>query len=82
MHASALRARSLGLVLGFALALGCSTAEPTTQPAGEDPSFDQLRPHVGDPAPQLSLESLGGTRVSLPMSKQDRAAVLIFGSFS
>jgi hypothetical protein len=37
---------------------------------------------VGDPAPPLSLDSLAGPRVSLPQSNADRAAVLIFGSYS
>lgn len=87
-----MRASPLTLVLGFGLSLACSSADRSTQSQpteaqteqapDEHPSFDQLRPHVGDPAPALSLETLAGSRVSLPMAKADRAAVLIFGSFS
>lgn len=82
--------------LPFALALGCSSADrspPADQavaqvepdssaPEPKRPSFDQRAPIVGDPAPPLSLETLAGERVSLPGSNADRAAVLIFGSFS
>jgi hypothetical protein len=79
--------RSLALVLGLGLSLACSSGERGTQPAepeapSEEPSFDELRPHVGDPAPAISLATLDGSRVSLPMSDADRAAILIFGSFS
>lgn len=58
-----------------------SPVEP--EPAKQKrPSFDQRRPFVGDPAPPLSLDTLAGSHVSLPGSNADRAAVLIFGSFS
>jgi hypothetical protein len=88
-----MRAASL-CALPFAFALACSSgsqppeqattqAEPTSSDSPEKrPSFDQRRPFVGDPAPPLSLETLAGGRVSLPGSNADRAAVLIFGSFS
>jgi hypothetical protein len=55
-------------------------AEPPAKP--KRLPFDQRKPFVGDPAPPLSLETLAGSRVSLPGSNADRAAVLIFGSFS
>jgi hypothetical protein len=80
--------RSLTLVLGLVVS-ACSSAEHATEAAppepevgGEHSSFAELRPHVGDRAPAISLETLAGSRVSLPMSDADRAAVLIFGSFS
>jgi hypothetical protein len=58
-----------------------STSEPPAKPA-KQPGFDQRAPLIGDPAPPISLTTLTGSRVSLPMSNADRAAVLIFGSFS
>lgn len=78
-------------MLGLVLSSACSSAEHRTdatpaepEPAvgDEHPSFAELRPHVGERAPVISLETLDGARVSLPMSDADRAAVLIFGSFS
>ena len=84
--------------LPFALSLACSSADRQPAPnqdeatARAEPTelvdkpkrlpFDQRRPFIGDPAPPLSLDTLAGTRVSLPGSNADRAAVLIFGSFS
>ncbi len=69
----------LGLTLGLALA--CSTAEPSVTP-GPTESEAPERPHVGDRAPAISLAMLAGPRVELPQSNADRAAVVIFGSFS
>jgi hypothetical protein len=81
-------ARSLTLSLCLGLTLACSSTERSTADvaaptdAHAQPSFAEQRPHVGDPAPTISLTSLAGERVSLPMFAADRAAVLIFGSFS
>lgn len=64
-------------------AVSAPAPTPAEAPApAKRPSFDQRAPLVGDPAPPLSLDTLAGERVSLPMSNADRAAVLIFGSFS
>jgi hypothetical protein len=80
-----------GTLLGLGLALGCALAsKPENAPEQaatqaepqKRPSFDQRSPRVGDPAPPLSLDTLAGERVTLPMSDADRAAILIFGSFS
>lgn len=51
-------------------------------PPGKRPSFDQRAPQVGDPAPPIALATLAGEQVTLPGSAADRAAILIFGSFS
>jgi hypothetical protein len=76
-----MRVRPLTLVLACMLA--CSRTEgPSEKPPDEEPSFAAMQPCVGDPAPPLSLETLSGGRVTLPMSDADRAAILIFGSFS
>lgn len=83
--------RSLTLLLGLVLPSACSSAEHRSEAAPVEPapdvgdehlSFAELRPHVGERAPVISLATLDGTRVTLPMSDADRAAVLIFGSFS
>jgi hypothetical protein len=92
-----MRASVLCVVFGLSLACSSAEREPTprstanqTEPETSErpakppkqPSFDQRAPMVGDPAPAISLATLAGSRVTLPMSNADRAAVLIFGSFS
>ncbi|HLT36295.1 MAG TPA: hypothetical protein VK034_08415 [Enhygromyxa sp.] len=57
-------------------------AVPKIEPPARRPSFDQRAPSVGDSAPPIALATLTGDQVALPMSGADRAAVLIFGSFS
>lgn len=81
MRASSLGAFSLTLMVSLA----CSSVDrgPTPNPtAAAAPDADPHWPEVGEPAPPLTLTTLSGSRVSLPESDADRAAVLIFGSFS
>jgi hypothetical protein len=82
------------LVLGLGLALACSSANREPEPDGAiesevvaatpaTPATDEPHaPAVGAPAPALSLDSLAGPRVQLPVTSSERATVLIFGSFS
>ena len=74
------------LSLGVCVALGCSRApegEAGADSGGKSGSEASVAVAVvGAAAPTISLPALDGSTVVLPGSDPDRAAVLIFGSFS
>ncbi|MFV8753775.1 hypothetical protein ACNOYE_24795 [Nannocystaceae bacterium ST9] len=76
-------ARTLTLAFSLGLVLACPAKGPSEVTTPEPTESDApQRPHVGDRAPAISLATLSGSRVTLPQSDADRAAILIFGSFS